>query len=170
MVPVGELVVIGAGANIAQERSELPVETATSLALCGAGEVCREDLIVSYLGELADLHRVWSAGGAGLAALRTAYRSSCLTIGLEVDVHQPDGRVARGAATGSTTWDGWWLRLAARAGSTQPATWCTYAARSRGQGTRHDRRHGRPGAAPKRVQLRWRAPVAIAPVTPCLLY
>ena len=100
MAPGGELVVIGAGANIAQERSELPVETATSLALCGAGEVRREDLIVSYLGELADLHRVWSAGGAGLAALRTAYRSSCLTIGLEVDVHQPDGRVARGAATG----------------------------------------------------------------------
>ena len=100
MVPGGELVVIGAGANITQERSELPVETATSLTLCGARNVRREDVIVRYLRELADLHRIWSAGGAGLADLCTAYRSLCLTIGLDVDVHQPDGRVARGAATG----------------------------------------------------------------------
>ena len=100
MVPSGELVVIGAGTNIAQERGELPVATATSLALCGARDLRREDLIVRYLQELADLHRAWSAGGAELAALRAAYRRSCLTIGLEVDVHQPDGRVARGTATG----------------------------------------------------------------------
>jgi len=100
MVPGGGLVVIGAGANIDQERSELPVVTATSLALCGARNVRREEVIVAYLGELADLHRLWSAGGAGLEAIRTAYRSSCLTIGMDVDVHQPGGRVARGTATG----------------------------------------------------------------------
>ena len=100
MVPGGGLVVIGAGANITQERGELPVETATSLALCGAGSVRREDVIVGYLGVLADLLRTWSEGGAGLEALRAAYRTSCLTIGLEVDVHQPAGRVVRGAATG----------------------------------------------------------------------
>ncbi|HEY8882578.1 MAG TPA: biotin--[acetyl-CoA-carboxylase] ligase, partial [Dermatophilaceae bacterium] len=35
MVRGGGLVVIGAGANIDQTRAELPVETATSLALCG---------------------------------------------------------------------------------------------------------------------------------------
>lgn len=100
MVPGGELAVIGAGANIAQQRSELPVETATSLALCGARDVRREDVIAGYLGELADLHRIWSRAGEGLQALRTQYRSWCLTIGLEVDVHQPDGQVARGIATG----------------------------------------------------------------------
>ena len=100
MAPGGELVVIGAGANIAQERSELPVETATSLALCGAGDVRREDVIAGYLRELADLHRIWTGGGAGLEALRTQYRSWCLTIGMEVDVHQPDGQVASGIATG----------------------------------------------------------------------
>jgi BirA family transcriptional regulator, biotin operon repressor / biotin---[acetyl-CoA-carboxylase] ligase len=100
MAPGGELVVIGAGANISQERSELPVETATSLALCGVVDVRREDLIVSYLRELANLHRTWSGGGVGLEALRTAYRSWCLTIGLDVDVHEPDGRVARGTAMG----------------------------------------------------------------------
>ena len=100
MAPGGELVVIGAGANISQGRSELPVETATSLVLCGVADVRREDLIVRYLRELADLHRTWSLGGVGLEALRTAYRSWCLTIGLDVDVHEPGGRVARGTATG----------------------------------------------------------------------
>jgi BirA family transcriptional regulator, biotin operon repressor / biotin---[acetyl-CoA-carboxylase] ligase len=100
MVHGGVLVVIGAGANITQERSELPVETATSLVLCGAGNVRREDVIVRYLEVLADHFRTWSGGGAGLEVLRAAYRALCLTIGLEVDVHQPDGRVVRGAATG----------------------------------------------------------------------
>lgn len=100
-VALGEgLVVMGAGANIDQERGELPVETATSLALCGVGIIRREEVIVRYLAELAVLHRTWSGGGAGLNDLRTAYRSSCLTIGLEVDVHEPDGRVVRGTATG----------------------------------------------------------------------
>jgi BirA family biotin operon repressor/biotin-[acetyl-CoA-carboxylase] ligase len=100
MVPGGGLVVIGAGANIDQTHLELPVDTATSLAACGAGNVRREDVIVRYLGALADLHGTWLAGGVGLAALRAAYRSSCLTIGLDVDVHQPDGRLVRGTATG----------------------------------------------------------------------
>jgi BirA family biotin operon repressor/biotin-[acetyl-CoA-carboxylase] ligase len=99
MVPGGELVVIGAGANIAQVRGDLPVETATSLALCGAVNIRREDVILRYLAELADLHHRWTLGGAGLDALRAQYRSWCLTIGLEVDVHQPDGHVARGVAT-----------------------------------------------------------------------
>ena len=100
MAPGDGLVVIGAGANIDQERRELPVETATSLALCGARGTRREDVIVRYLGRLADLHARWWEGGDALAALRTEYRSSCLTIGMDVDVHQPDGRVVRGAATG----------------------------------------------------------------------
>lgn len=94
------LVVLGAGANIDQERRELPVETATSLALCGARGTRREDVIVAYLRQLADLHRRWRQGGDRLEALREEYRSCCLTIGLEVDIHQPDGRVVRRTAVG----------------------------------------------------------------------
>jgi BirA family transcriptional regulator, biotin operon repressor / biotin---[acetyl-CoA-carboxylase] ligase len=100
MAPEAGLVVIGAGVNIDQAREELPVDTATSLALCGVDNVRREDLVVRYLGAVADLHKAWAGGGTGLAALRAAYRSSCVTIGLDVDVHQPDGRVAHGTATG----------------------------------------------------------------------
>jgi BirA family biotin operon repressor/biotin-[acetyl-CoA-carboxylase] ligase len=76
------------------------VETATSLGLCGAGRVRREDVIAAYLGALAELHHAWSEGGAALEGQRAAYRTWCLTIGLEVDVHQPGGRVVRGIATG----------------------------------------------------------------------
>jgi len=100
MVPGGGWVVIGAGANVDQARSELPVDTATSLALCGAGTVRREDVIIRYLGALADLHRAWSTGGAAMHAIRAAYRACCLTIGLDVALHQPDGRVVRGTAMG----------------------------------------------------------------------
>lgn len=100
MVPVAGLVVMGAGVNIDQNPPELPVETATSLALCGVGDVRREDVVVRYLGALADLHKAWAGGGAGLDALRAAYRLSCLTIGLDVDVHRPDGLVTHGTATG----------------------------------------------------------------------
>jgi len=99
LVPGGELVVIGSGANIDQDRGELPVETATSLALCGARDVRREDVIVRYVGALTDLHRAWTEGGAALGAVRTAYRSACLTIGMEVEVHRPDGHIGRGVAT-----------------------------------------------------------------------
>jgi BirA family transcriptional regulator, biotin operon repressor / biotin---[acetyl-CoA-carboxylase] ligase len=99
MVPGAELVVIGAGVNLDQTRSELPVEAATSLALCGVGDVHREDVVVRYLGALADLHKAWAGGGAGLEALGAAYRSFCLTIGLDVDVYQPDGLVVHGTAT-----------------------------------------------------------------------
>ena len=100
MVPGAELVVVGAGVNIDQTRAELPVETATSLALCGVADVHRADVVVRYLGSLADLHKAWAGGGAGLEALGAAYRSVCQTIGLDVDVHQPDGLVVHGTATG----------------------------------------------------------------------
>ncbi len=48
------VVVVGTGVNVDQTRDELPVDTATSLALAGA-RVRREDVVVSYLRELAAL-------------------------------------------------------------------------------------------------------------------
>jgi BirA family biotin operon repressor/biotin-[acetyl-CoA-carboxylase] ligase len=126
MVPGGELVVIGTGANIAQERQELPVETATSVALCGARNVRREDVIVRYLLELADLHHSWAAGGSGLQALRTAYR--------RWPVVPRRGLMTR---DGCSSW------MAGRSAPMPPVTSCMYAARCPLRGTRHDHRHGR---------------------------
>lgn len=106
LVPVGagRAVVVGTGVNIDQTREELPVETATSLALAGA-VVRREDLLVAYLD-----HLVAVLPGAGIsvrgepptpadvAAVRTAYRRSCSTLGLQVRVHLPTGAAVEGTA------------------------------------------------------------------------
>lgn len=94
--PSGHAVVVGTGINVDQSRDELPVETATSLALAGVS-VRREDLVVAYLRELAALV---PAGDRGLEeAGRAAYRLECSTIGADVRVHLP-GEVVEGVATG----------------------------------------------------------------------
>lgn len=111
--PSGErAVVVGAGVNVDQSRDELPVDTATSLRLVGAA-VRREDLVVAYLGELADLltaDPVFRAGASGPArgfgadavgrgvGLREEYAERCATLGADVDVHVPGGDVVRGRA------------------------------------------------------------------------
>lgn len=79
-------VVVGFGVNVTQTREELPVENATSLALCGAPDVRREDLIVACLRHLAVLHGDLMTGGAALEAARAAYRSACRTLGMVVDI------------------------------------------------------------------------------------
>ncbi|KNX37781.1 biotin--[acetyl-CoA-carboxylase] ligase [Luteipulveratus halotolerans] len=103
------VVVVGVGLNVDQKADELPVETATSLRLCGAGAVDRTALVARLLSGLVDLQRAWAAGD--LQTLRSAYRDACVTLGRQVDVHLPDGTVRRGEATATDT-DG---RLVVRA-------------------------------------------------------
>ena len=79
-------VVVGFGVNVSQTREELPVDSATSLRLCGAQQVRREDLVVSCLAHLADLHAGLLAGGPAREAVRAAYRAACRTLGMVVDV------------------------------------------------------------------------------------
>jgi len=102
-----QVVVVGTGINVDQTRGELPVETATSLALAGS-EVRREDLLLAYLDHLTRvLAGAGVQGGAGEgaddgaddgAAVRTAYRSACSTLGLHVRVHLPAGGAVEGTA------------------------------------------------------------------------
>ena len=92
------LVVAGAGANVDQGREELPVDTATSLRLCGVTDVRREDLLLAYLDGFAELYAAWAGGGEAMQELRRQYRALCVTIGQDVRVHQPSGAVARGRA------------------------------------------------------------------------
>lgn len=112
-VGAGQAVVVGTGVNIDQTRDELPVDTATSLALAGV-QVRREDLLVAYLDHLADVlaeagitHFRGSPGataggspGPDAAAVRTAYREACSTIGRAVRVHLPTGDAVVGTAVG----------------------------------------------------------------------
>lgn len=106
-------VVVGTGVNVDQTRAELPVDTATSLALAGA-EVTREDLVVAYLRELAGLLRAGGAldqGDGGVSSgyappgdlervVRGEYERACSTIGSAVRVHLPGGVRVEGQATG----------------------------------------------------------------------
>ncbi len=108
----GQAVVVGAGVNVDQDRDELPVDTATSLALAGV-EVRREDLLVAYLDHLAavlvDAGVVTAPAGPGdarerprvdAAAVRAAYREACSTIGRQVRVLLPAGDPVLGEAEG----------------------------------------------------------------------
>lgn len=92
-------IVVGTGINVDQGREELPVDSATSLRLCGAGTVERERLLAAYLGHLAAMVGALDDPGAAEAA-RGAYRERCATIGREVVLLLPDGSSRTGPTTG----------------------------------------------------------------------
>ena len=93
-------IVVGLGINVDQERTELPVETATSLRLAGAPDMSRERLIVSVLTHLARWHAALRGAAPDRAAVHAAYRKACLTIGREVELHVAGGEVRRVRAVG----------------------------------------------------------------------
>jgi BirA family biotin operon repressor/biotin-[acetyl-CoA-carboxylase] ligase len=90
-------VVVGTGVNVDQDRDELPVDTATSVALTGV-RVRREDLVVAYLHELATLVGPGVGARLGADGARDAYRAACSTLGQVVRVHLPVGEPVEGTA------------------------------------------------------------------------
>lgn len=97
-----DVIVVGAGINVSTRRAELPVETATSLALEGAARAGRAQLLGAVLGELERLYLAW-ADGAGpgdpdACGLRAEYCRRCATLGRQVRVEFPGGDAARGTA------------------------------------------------------------------------
>ena len=103
--PVDAAVVVGAGVNLSQTRAELPVETATSLALEGAElaqdlEDRLDAVLSSYLRTLRSLYQDFNA--AGLAAeqsgLRAAVVDNCVSLKREVRVILPGGEEQVGNA------------------------------------------------------------------------
>lgn len=93
--PSGACAVIGMGLNVSLGVEQLPVPTATSLALAGAAAPDRGELAVQYLRELDSALREWEIDP--VAAL-SAYREVCVTIGQQVTVALPDGAVLAGRA------------------------------------------------------------------------
>jgi BirA family biotin operon repressor/biotin-[acetyl-CoA-carboxylase] ligase len=83
------LVVVGIGINVSQTRDQLPVDTATSLALAGAGDVDREDLLTTVLDRFATRYAALAAGGSAADGVRAAYRSACVTVGTRVRLERP---------------------------------------------------------------------------------
>lgn len=106
--PGGSRVVVGIGVNVSQRGDELPVGTATSLALeldaAGAGArsaLDRSVLVRSVLRAIEGVYGHWvHAGGIADDELRGAYVAACSTIGEDVAVSLPNGTVHRGVAAG----------------------------------------------------------------------
>jgi BirA family biotin operon repressor/biotin-[acetyl-CoA-carboxylase] ligase len=91
----GPLAVIGIGINTDLRESELPVPTATSLALLGAPT----DRTVLLGWVLAELDDVLKSLPGDPDAFLAGYRAQCGTLGRQVDVQLPDGTRLLGTAS-----------------------------------------------------------------------
>ncbi len=93
-------VVVGLGVNVSLREDELPVPTATSLALAGAEVTDRETLLRSLLREFAELYGEWvaAAGDPQASGLLPAYTARCTTLGRPVEVQLPGDRELLGEA------------------------------------------------------------------------
>lgn len=93
-------VVVGLGLNVSLRADELPVETATSLAVEDSPVVDRDPVLRAVLRDLATRYRAFVAadGDARAAGLLDAYRAACATLGRHVHVSLPGGRTLEGEA------------------------------------------------------------------------
>jgi BirA family biotin operon repressor/biotin-[acetyl-CoA-carboxylase] ligase len=98
----GDAIVLGIGINVTTRRDELPVRRATSVVLAGAVPD-RERLLVAVLGELEAWYRRWVAAvaagpGGDPAGLRAEYLRLSATVGQQVRVSMPGGKLITGRA------------------------------------------------------------------------
>ena len=94
-------VVVGVGLNVALAEADLPVPTATSLAIEGASTTDRSAVLTAVLAVLHARYRSWAlcGGDAEASGIRAAYVARCATIGRTVRVELP-GRELTGQAVG----------------------------------------------------------------------
>lgn len=97
-----DVAVIGIGLNVSTTAEELPVDTATSLALAGAGEVDRTALLAAVLARLDARLAQWvdHNGDATACGLADAYRTLCATIGSPVRITVTGRDPVQGDAVG----------------------------------------------------------------------
>jgi BirA family biotin operon repressor/biotin-[acetyl-CoA-carboxylase] ligase len=96
----GDAVVMGVGINVSTRADELPVPTATSLALEG-WSTDRDALLTSLLSRLHTRYRAWdeARGSAARSGLLDEYRERCSTIGRRVTIDMSGG-LRHGTAIG----------------------------------------------------------------------
>lgn len=78
--------VVGCGINVSMDHSELPVPTATSLALAGA-QVSMDDLLVGVLDHFADALDSWADDPGAFVA---EYADACTSVGRRVRIQVKD--------------------------------------------------------------------------------
>ncbi|HEU5270514.1 MAG TPA: biotin--[acetyl-CoA-carboxylase] ligase [Jatrophihabitans sp.] len=95
-----DVAVLGIGLNVSTTAAELPVPSASSLALQGYPTLDRGQLLVNLVRALdAELARWYAADGdATRVGLADDYRARCATLGSEVQVDLPGGGTERGRA------------------------------------------------------------------------
>ena len=98
-----DAIVTGIGINVSTQRAELPVETATSLAVAGAAGLDRRELLCAILTEIERCYLAWTAppapGDPDTSGLRPEYRRLSATLTRQVRVEFPGGTTAHGTAT-----------------------------------------------------------------------
>lgn len=97
------VLVVGVGLNVTSDADELPVPTATSLAMARAATTDRSVLLRALLREFAQLDAQWRAhcGDLAAAGLLAEIRQACCTLGEPVEIRLPGDRPAvRGVAEG----------------------------------------------------------------------
>ncbi len=99
--PDGMALVVGTGVNIALAEDQLPVPTATSLAIEGA-HTSVDELLAAYLTEFSRITKVFvsAAGNVRSSGLLDQIRDECDTIGRSVRVELPTGDNRVGTAIG----------------------------------------------------------------------
>ncbi len=103
LLPSGAGVVMGAGVNVWMSADQLPVPTATSLALEGAvGDDLPDRILSAYLGRLVELVTAYGdhGGDTDASGLRAAAVERCTTLGREVRAELPGDAELRGSAVG----------------------------------------------------------------------
>jgi BirA family biotin operon repressor/biotin-[acetyl-CoA-carboxylase] ligase len=90
-------VVIGLGLNVTTRSDELPVPTATSLAIEG-GRTDRESLVKEVLRAFARRYDTYVKAQGAPESVLPAYREICETINRRVTVHVPGGEPVTGLA------------------------------------------------------------------------
>ena len=102
--PSGAVAVVGVGLNVSLTEDELPVHTATSLALEGAATTDRTVVLREVLRALEALFLQWQADlGDPKLGLVDSYVRRCSTLGRQVRVDLPSGEQVVGEATGIDT-------------------------------------------------------------------
>ena len=93
-------VVVGIGVNVSLRPDELPVPTATSLAIESGEVVDRDPVLRAVLRTLATSYAELAAadGDAGACGLRPAYLAASSTVGRDVRLELPDGSAVSGHA------------------------------------------------------------------------
>ena len=120
------MVVIGIGINVDQTADELPVPTATSLALAGH-PVDRTTLF----GDVVQSLRAWLGLFAGSPnTFMNQYRGRSATLDRDVRVALPGDRVVEGRVSTSTSTAGWCSRRATGRSRSAREMSCTCAPRS----------------------------------------